>query len=155
MIKLALIFLLHSNPDTVVHFYYREMFPYNKTDTTIVDEPGKYYKKGDTIVYHHWPVGYYYKDDKLYMDHKIFTNLTKDKLMNKQDTLTDQVIVITCDSQLIKATEIYTHKEGNVWPTSFINNRTKQPIHNICQVEDWHLLWRQDKEQRIKNPVYD
>src|SRR5882762_692740 len=79
--------------DTTREFFYREMYPYNKTDTS--------YYEGDTILYHHWPVGYCYKNNHLYMRKDVFIDLhmTKDSMVTdpKDQVNIDHVIVITCD----------------------------------------------------------
>src|SRR4051812_44393410 len=105
MIKLAFLILFNCNCDTTVHFYERTMHPYNKTDTSLIENnDNPYYKKGDTIMNHHWNAGYYYKKDTLFMMKDVFTDyhLTRDKVVKiGEDTLRDRVIVITCDSQVV------------------------------------------------------
>lgn len=148
MIKLVLLFLFNCKSDTTIHFYCREMFPYNKTDTSFVEK--------DTVMHHHWPVGYYYKKDSLFMSKDVFVeyHMVKDRLIRVgDDTLKDKVIVVTCDSQVVKAIETYTFREGKMWPIKYVTLDNK-PIHNICQVVDWNLTWIDDKEQRRKNPAF-
>lgn len=79
-----------------------------------------------------------------------------------QDTLKQEVILVTCDSQLIKAVEVYTFDTLSpncrcIPPVRVIKYLTKdgKEIHHICQVEDFNYQWRSEKEKRINNPAYN
>jgi hypothetical protein len=76
-------------------------------------------------------------------------------VMDSKDRVSmNNVIVITCDSQIVRAIEYYNFEEGSMHPLKYINEKTNEPIHNICQVVDWDLSWRKEKEKRINNSAY-
>jgi hypothetical protein len=145
MIKLLLICSFLHSADTIHERWWREWYPYNRSDTSyITDDDNPYYHKGDTMIFHHWTVGYHFKGDSLFKDgtNKFYS------VDSRKPVYKDTVLVITCDTIYYKAIELWKFEEIPTYsgggeaslrrvPKQYLDVRTHQRIHNICQVVEF------------------